>query len=205
MNMKCNCLFCKEFSDSIKAQKRLAWTTLCRLVFLSIYQRTPVDFINVRDIFKFLSVHWDVLSHLEQMKKKNWKKSILDALNHSDYFESGMSQYHTNGYWRLTDKSLPNVKNRKNKENNVKISSPQIPLNPIKFEIDLLQDKTENKPPKRPQHVFDIPKEEKKSFFETTQNFTPFSSYYQKQSSYYPPCDPFYDEPRYPSYQYPLH
>ncbi|ELP89192.1 hypothetical protein EIN_485940 [Entamoeba invadens IP1] len=122
---KCNCLFCSDYLEAVQKQKRLAWTTLCRLAFLSIAetQEKPTEFINVRELFKFIQNHWDKICHLEQLKAKNWRKSILDALNHSDYFQSGISQFHTNGYWKLADTTIPNIKNRKGKSEE-KVPSP---------------------------------------------------------------------------------
>ncbi|KAL7719571.1 Fork-head domain-containing protein [Entamoeba marina] len=139
----CHCLLCEEFSESVKIQKRLAWTTLCRLSFLSMNTTNPSDFVNVRDLFIFIANHWDILGHLEQLKKKTWKKSILDALNHSDFFQSGISQYHTNGYWKLVDTTIPNIKTRKGKgkeREKEKLKQPTGPVKPatpqIKPEVD---------------------------------------------------------------------
>lgn len=149
MEGKCQCLFCSEFSDVVLKQKRLAWTTLCRLAFLSIKRKDNNEYVHVRDLFNFFNDHWNNISHFEQLKKKTWKKSILDALNHSDYFQSGINQFHTNGYWKLMDTSVPSIKNRRSK----KLEEKQISTPPLKEVVK----KEENVP----KHVFVIPKEER--------------------------------------------
>ena len=126
MEQNCNCLFCKDFLEIVSKQKRLAWTTLCRLAFLSIKKPETNEFIHVRDLFNFFNEHWSAISHFDQLKKKTWKKSILDALNHSDFFQSGINQFHTNGYWKLTDSTLPNIKNRRSKKIEEKGSKKEI-------------------------------------------------------------------------------
>ena len=50
MEVKCQCLFCSEFSDVILNQSRLAWTTLCRLAFLSIKRKDNNEYLHVRDL-----------------------------------------------------------------------------------------------------------------------------------------------------------
>ena len=107
------CLFCTKFFPSVRLKTRLAWTTLCRISFLSI---NPNEYINVRQLFIFISKHWDKLCHLEQLRNENWRKFILDALNHSSFFKSGISVFHTCGYWKLVDTTIPSIKTRnKNK------------------------------------------------------------------------------------------
>lgn len=149
MEQHCQCLFCSEFSDIVSKQKRLAWTTLCRLAFLSMKRKDNGEYMHVRDLFNFFNDHWNKISHFDQLKKKTWKKSILDALNHSDYFQSGINQFHTNGYWKLMDSSVPSIKNRKSK----KLEEKQIVTIPSKDSLkkeDIVR-----------KHVFDIPKDER--------------------------------------------
>ena len=150
METKCQCLFCSEFADIVSKQNRLAWTTLCRLAFLSLKRKENNEYCHVRDLFNFFNDHWANISHFDQLKKKTWKKSILDALNHSDYFQSGINQFHTNGYWKLMDTSVPSIKNRRSKkleENKVSISSS------VKDSL--------KKEEKIPKNVFVVPKEER--------------------------------------------
>ena len=115
MAKQCNCLLCEKYKDSLSSVKRLAWTTLCRIALLHLTQTThhTDEYVNVRDIFIFVEKHWDMIGHLEQLKKDKWKKSILDALNQSEFFTSGVDVCHTNGYWKLTSKQIPTIKYKK--------------------------------------------------------------------------------------------
>ncbi|KAL7718818.1 Fork-head domain-containing protein [Entamoeba marina] len=198
----CRCLLCVEFGDIVLNQKRLAWTTLCRLSFLSMNTANPSDFINVRDLFIFITNHWDVLGHLEQLKKKMWKKSILDALNHSDFFQSGISQYHTNGYWKLLDITRPNIKTRKEKLK----EKPKQPVETVKSTTPQIKPEVDARPvykelPLEPTYV--IPKFSNDYYYPHYDSYhDPYYDLYPRTFQYRPSDYDYYSE--YSHYQHPL-
>ncbi|KAL7722184.1 Uncharacterized protein QTN25_000938 [Entamoeba marina] len=109
----CTCLFCK-MKAVILQNKYIPWITLARIFFLSLMALYPSkEYFSVKtDIPDFIHLHWKYLSRLSQFGEgTKWRKSMLDAINHSRYFESGKFQYHVSGYWKLKDLSVPFVEN----------------------------------------------------------------------------------------------
>ncbi|KAL7714593.1 Uncharacterized protein QTN25_007898 [Entamoeba marina] len=112
-NAICSCLFCR-MKEVVFQNKYVPWITLARIFFLSLLALHPTkEYFSVKtDIPHFIQEHWCYLSTLEQFKEgSKWRKSMLDAINHSRYFESGKHIYHVSGYWKLKDLSVPFVEN----------------------------------------------------------------------------------------------
>ena len=68
------------------------------------------EYFNLKkDIYGYVEDHWYLFSQLNQFisPAKKWKKSFLDALSHSNFFQNGQEIYKTTGYWKLTIKDNP--------------------------------------------------------------------------------------------------
>ena len=110
---ECNCLLCK-LSDILIKNKYVPWITISRIFYLSLMELNPqqVYFSVKTDIPSFIKSHWKILSQLNQFTETSkWRKSMLDAINHSRFFQSGKEEYKICGYWKLKDVSIPVVDN----------------------------------------------------------------------------------------------
>ncbi|ELP87454.1 hypothetical protein EIN_097210 [Entamoeba invadens IP1] len=113
VTQSCNCLFCR-MKDVLILNRYIPWITLSRIFFLSLMTLYPSkNYFSVKtDIPDFIQSHWAVISKLSQFSEGGkWRKSMLDAINHSRYFESGKVEYHVSGFWKLKDTSIPFVEN----------------------------------------------------------------------------------------------
>nr|BAN42119.1 hypothetical protein [Entamoeba invadens] len=105
----CNCVFCR-MKETLLQNKYIPWITLARLVFLSLSSlNTNKRYFSVKtDIPEYIHSHWDLFKRLNQFNSSTrWKKSILDAINHSRFFESGKIELHSPGFWKLKDNTIP--------------------------------------------------------------------------------------------------
>ena len=113
VSKSCSCLFCKMRKVLIQS-KYIPWITLARIIFLSLMTIFPQrDYFSVKtDVPDFVHSHWMYLEQLKQFSSgSKWRKSTLDAINHSRYFESGKNEYQVSGYWKLVERSIPYVEN----------------------------------------------------------------------------------------------
>ena len=109
----CTCLLCR-MKMVIIDNKCIPWICLCRIFFLSLRSIHPdKEYFSVKtDVPDFIHSHWACLSKLDQFHDSaKWRKSMLDAINHSRYFESGKTLYHVSGYWKLKDTTMPTIEN----------------------------------------------------------------------------------------------
>ena len=112
-NRECKCLLCR-MKMVVFQDKHIPWITLARIVYLSLMSIYPEKkFFSVKtDVPEFIQSHMSILSKLNQFSNPNkWRKSMLDAINHSRFFQSGKDEYRICGYWKLKDTSIPFVEN----------------------------------------------------------------------------------------------
>ncbi|BFU18281.1 hypothetical protein EHI8A_021100 [Entamoeba histolytica HM-1:IMSS-B] len=132
--MNCCCLLCK-MKKVVLQKNYIPWISLVRIFYLSLMSLYPYKtFFSVKsDIPDFIKTHWSILSQLSQFNgKSRWRKSMLDAINHSRFFQSGKDEYHVSGYWRLKDTSIPFVENWENESTKSEITT----TNSIETTID---------------------------------------------------------------------
>ncbi|EDR27355.1 hypothetical protein EDI_129820 [Entamoeba dispar SAW760] len=106
---RCLCCICEQEVTLLKENK-LKTTKLCILILRSLKKLHPMnDYFSLKkDIYLFIKNHWNILGKIKLFQKPNWKKCILDALNHCSSIESGKDVFHYRGYYRLCDeKSIP--------------------------------------------------------------------------------------------------
>ncbi|EKE38237.1 hypothetical protein ENU1_172690 [Entamoeba nuttalli P19] len=114
----------------------ISWIYIIRIILFSLTKLYPQTeyFTLKKDIYGFVADHWYTFSTLKQLlifllvltNPSKWKKSFLDALSHSPYFESGYSAYKTTGYWKLRVKDNPWLGNLQPKAINVIYSADDI-------------------------------------------------------------------------------
>ena len=89
----------------------VSWQLLCRAIVYSLTcMNTPRTFFSLNmDIYWFVVDHWWIFGKLNQFRTNpsKWKKSLLDALSHSSYFQSGTSDLKKTGLWKLTHYAAP--------------------------------------------------------------------------------------------------
>ncbi|EKE40716.1 hypothetical protein ENUP19_0274G0031 [Entamoeba nuttalli] len=111
--LECTCLLCK-MKLVILQNRYVPWISLARIFYLSLMTLYPskIYFSVKTDVPDFIQSHWSILSQLSQFGTgSRWRKSMLDAINHSRFFQSGKCEYHVSGYWRLKDTSMPFIEN----------------------------------------------------------------------------------------------
>ncbi|ELP94169.1 hypothetical protein EIN_185760 [Entamoeba invadens IP1] len=83
----------------------VSWIHIIRIILYSLNKLRPNTeyFTLKKDIYGYVAEHWYIFSTLKQFvtSPTKWKKSFLDALSHSPYFESGYNAFKTTGYWKL--------------------------------------------------------------------------------------------------------
>ncbi|EDR28563.1 hypothetical protein EDI_338160 [Entamoeba dispar SAW760] len=107
----CFCPFCQSGIKSMGLDKKdnkkvISWQLLCRSILysLSIVNAPRVYFSLKKDIYWWIVDHWYCFGSLQQFKTSpsKWKKSLLDALSHSSFFESGTITLKKTGMWKLS-------------------------------------------------------------------------------------------------------
>ncbi|ELP83678.1 hypothetical protein EIN_467920 [Entamoeba invadens IP1] len=120
MNMcalECDCLLCK-MQEVIQHNRYIPWITLSRIFYLSLMHKYPSqEYFSVKtDVPQLIESHWTIISKLSQFSEDKWRKSLLDAINHSRFFISGKEHFHVSGFWKLKDTSIPFIENYVNDE-----------------------------------------------------------------------------------------
>ncbi|EAL45382.1 hypothetical protein KM1_108190 [Entamoeba histolytica HM-3:IMSS] len=114
----CFCPFCQFGIKSMGLDKKenkkiISWQLLCRSILysLSVVNAPRVYFSLKKDIYWWIVDHWYCFGSLQQCLLKTspskWKKSLLDALSHSSFFESGTVTLKKTGMWRLNQIIAP--------------------------------------------------------------------------------------------------
>ena len=140
----CECSLC--LGKHKLTQTTIKTTKLCKIILLSIMSIKPnIEFYSLKqDIHPFITKHLMKLKHLKQFQQKNWKKSILDAFNHSTGIESGKTYLHKNGFYRL-NKNYFEKQNHQNDSQDLCFILPSSPSNSqemnVEFELNLTLEK----------------------------------------------------------------
>ena len=110
----CFCPLCeKGINGLIKEKSRnvISWQFICRVILYSLsILHNSTDYFSLKyDVHWFIVDHWYLFSQLEQFRTNpnKWKKSILDAMIHSNLFESGKSNINKTGIWKLKNVENP--------------------------------------------------------------------------------------------------
>lgn len=107
-NEACECMLCTRNAPIILS-KCHTWAWIMRVVFYSLRDRYPEKkFFSLKnDVYEYMMNHWNILG-LDRKPSANWHKQIQDMLSHSrNIFESGMTHFKQNGFWRLKDLEDP--------------------------------------------------------------------------------------------------
>ena len=110
---KCHCLLCK-MKMVVLQNKYIPWITLSRIFYLSLMSLHPEkQYFSVKTVIpNYIKSHWEILSKLTQFNDgAKWRKSMLDSINPSRFFQSGKDHFKISGYWKLKDTSIPFVEN----------------------------------------------------------------------------------------------
>lgn len=105
---QCDCMLCTRAAPPILS-KCHTWAWIMRVVFYSLRDRYPEKkFFSLKnDVYEYMMNHWNTLG-LDRKPSANWHKQIQDMLSHSrNIFESGMTHFKQNGFWRLKDLEDP--------------------------------------------------------------------------------------------------
>lgn len=105
---QCDCMLCTRTAPPILS-KCHTWAWIMRVVFYSLRDRYPEKkFFSLKnDVYEYMMNHWGTLG-LDRKPSANWHKQIQDMLSHSrNIFESGMTHFKQNGFWRLKDLEDP--------------------------------------------------------------------------------------------------
>lgn len=105
---QCDCMLCTRTAPLILS-KCHTWAWIMRVVFYSLRDRYPEKkFFSLKnDVYEYMMNHWNILG-LDRKPSANWHKQIQDMLSHSrNIFESGMTHFKQNGFWRLKDLEDP--------------------------------------------------------------------------------------------------
>ena len=124
----CFCPFCENgikilgFDKEEKKNGMISWQLICRCIMYSLttMYAPRVYFSLKKDIYWWIVDHWYCFGTFKQFKTNpsKWKKSLLDALSHSTYFENGTNSLKKTGMWKLTDFSNPWEEKITNKNSN---------------------------------------------------------------------------------------
>ncbi|EDR27363.1 hypothetical protein EDI_129900 [Entamoeba dispar SAW760] len=101
----CYCYLCQKSKMFEISNPKIKTTKLCVLILRSLKMLHPeMECYSIKtDINEFIQSHWDMLVKLKIFQSTQWKKAILDALNHCPLIECGKDFCHDRGYYRLKD------------------------------------------------------------------------------------------------------
>ena len=138
IDTNCQCDICQKKEEFFNPNPRFKTTRLCIMILQSLKTIHPTTecFSLKTDIMNFINKHWGLFRRIPRFANSNWKKSLLDALNHCPQIECGRDFGFDRGYYRLKpivddDKSIKTEKTPKPSRGlstSPKISkSPKIP------------------------------------------------------------------------------
>ncbi|BFU23988.1 hypothetical protein CL6EHI_136970 [Entamoeba histolytica] len=101
----CYCYLCQKSKMFEITNPKIKTTKLCVLILRSLKMLHPeMECYSIKtDINEFIQSHWVMLVKLKIFQTAQWKKAILDALNHCPLIECGKDFCHDRGYYRLKD------------------------------------------------------------------------------------------------------
>ncbi|ELP85366.1 hypothetical protein EIN_086380 [Entamoeba invadens IP1] len=113
----CLCPLCKHGMEVFGAKRPVSWIMICRVILYSLMEihKGTVYFSLKDDIHGFVAQHWHIFGQLDQFKTNpnRWKKSFLDGLSHSPFFQSGTLTLKKPNFWKLRRRDCPWVKTKK--------------------------------------------------------------------------------------------
>ncbi|ELP89473.1 hypothetical protein EIN_391080 [Entamoeba invadens IP1] len=151
-NLQCSCCLCQKSRLFQLANPKIKTTKLCVLILKSLKMLHPeLECFSIKtDIADFIKDHWGLLIKLKLFQSVQYKKSLLDALNHCPQIECGKDFCHDRGYYRLKEGSSAKDKSDDKDELLPKIKTPkqekECVVGSAKNEI---QNLTLNAPPQR--------------------------------------------------------
>ncbi|ELP91214.1 hypothetical protein EIN_150910 [Entamoeba invadens IP1] len=103
--LTCQCSLCQKKSFFMTSCPKVKTTRLVIMILQALKQLKPdvVFYSLTKDILPFVSKHMKLLANLKIFKTGKWRKSMLDALNHSSHVESGREACHNRGFYRLKE------------------------------------------------------------------------------------------------------
>ena len=101
----CSCFLCQKSRLFEISNPKIKTTQLCILILKSLKNLYPeLECFSIKlHINDFIKNHWSLLEKLKIFQSNQWKKSILDALNHCPSIECGKDFCHDRGYYRLKE------------------------------------------------------------------------------------------------------
>ena len=113
----CLCPLCKNGIEVFGNKRPVSWILICRVILYSLMDihKGTTYFSLKEDIHRFVADHWYIFGKLDQFKTNpnKWKKSFLDGLSHSPYFQSGTMTLKKPNYWKLRRRDCPWMKTKK--------------------------------------------------------------------------------------------
>ncbi|EDR22319.1 hypothetical protein EDI_076570 [Entamoeba dispar SAW760] len=103
MNAYCCCIICQKKSMFLVQNPKIKTTRFVVLILTSLKVLKPgVEYYSLtKDILPFVKDHMPLFTNLKIFKTGKWRKSILDALNHSLEVESGREVCKNRGFYKL--------------------------------------------------------------------------------------------------------
>jgi hypothetical protein len=104
-----NCVVCERGIPVMLQTQNPTWAAIMRVVFYSFMYVFPADiYWKVREAYKYIEDHWDLLCPSKSKGVGAWRKQLQDALSHNkQYFISGMPIFGQKGYWGLKQEIDP--------------------------------------------------------------------------------------------------
>ncbi|EKE42483.1 hypothetical protein ENUP19_0105G0002 [Entamoeba nuttalli] len=107
MNAYCCCIICQKKSMFLVQNPKIKTTQFVILILNSLKILKPgVEYFSLtKDILPFVKEHMSLFINLKIFKTGKWRKSILDALNHSLEVESGREVCKNRGFYKLKNEN----------------------------------------------------------------------------------------------------
>ncbi|EDR22483.1 hypothetical protein EDI_203950 [Entamoeba dispar SAW760] len=137
----CQCLICKKETFFQTKNPKMKTTRLVLLILKSLKVLKPqIEYYSlVKDILPFINDHLPLFQNLKIFQNGKWRKSILDALNHSAQVESGREVCKNRGFYKIKEEENK-VVIEKNKIKDEMSNNLEILENELKRSLRLLEE-----------------------------------------------------------------
>ncbi|EKE42774.1 hypothetical protein ENUP19_0260G0003 [Entamoeba nuttalli] len=139
----CQCPICMKGTFFQTKNPKMKTTRLVLLILKSLKVLKPeIEYYSlVKDILPFINNHLQLFQNLKIFKNGKWRKSILDALNHSALVESGREVCKNRGFYKLKEDEEENkMIIEKNKIKDEMSNSLELLENELKRSLRLLEE-----------------------------------------------------------------
>ncbi|BFU18574.1 hypothetical protein EHI8A_156030 [Entamoeba histolytica HM-1:IMSS-B] len=139
----CHCPICMKGTFFQTKNPKMKTTRLVLLILKSLKVLNPeIEYYSlVKDILPFINNHLQLFQNLKIFKNGKWRKSILDALNHSALVESGREVCKNRGFYKLKENEEENkMIIEKNKIKDEMSNSLELLENELKRSLKLLEE-----------------------------------------------------------------